>query len=131
MTKPISIIFLIQTIHPISMKSTNVRASIIALLAIPSFLIFPNSSIAQKRDFTFHNRTGATIQSLFVSSPSETDWGDDRLGSDVLSPNDSVTMDNYTSPPDCLQDFKVRFSNDAEVEIRGVDTCENNKYYLL
>jgi hypothetical protein len=129
--KPMPIVLLIQTIHPISMKSTTVRASIVALLAIPSFLMLSNPALAEKRDFAFHNRTGVTIKNLYISSPSERDWGDDRLGTTVLEPNEQVVMDNYTSGSDCIQDFKVRFSDDSESEIRGINMCTVDEYYLL
>jgi hypothetical protein len=45
------------------------------------------------RSFTLHNRSSFTIRRLYVSPTSYENWGHDRLGSNVLSPNYKVTVD--------------------------------------
>lgn len=82
----------------------------------------PSQAIA---DFRLVNRSGRTIQQLFVSAATEQSWGADRLGQNVLPNGRSFTV---TLPRDgtCVYDIRVVYDNNTAAEKRRVNTCEVN-----
>jgi hypothetical protein len=80
----------------------------------------PSQAIA---DFRLVNRSGRTIQQLFVSAATEQSWGADRLGQNVLPNGRSFTV---TLPRDgtCVYDIRVVYDNNTAAEKRRVNTCE-------
>jgi hypothetical protein len=80
----------------------------------------PSQAIA---DFRLVNRSGRTIQQLFVSAATEQSWGADRLGQNVLPTGRSFTV---TLPRDgtCVYDIRVVYDNNTAAEKRRVNTCE-------
>jgi hypothetical protein len=113
------------------MKNKNIRTLVLSLLTIPTLLIFANPSLAEKRDFIFHNKTGKVIKFIYISASTETVWGDDILGENTIDLNDSFTTDNEASGSSCLQDFKAVFNDDSESEIKEINVCETDEYTFL
>jgi hypothetical protein len=72
-------------------------------------------------DFRLNNRTGATINEVYVSSSRSDGWGRDRLGDNVLSSGRGL---NIVLPAgQCTNDIRVVFENGQSQERRGVNTC--------
>ncbi|HEY8610493.1 MAG TPA: hypothetical protein VIL69_04285 [Roseomonas sp.] len=72
-------------------------------------------------DFRLNNRTGATINEVYVSSSSRNNWGRDRLGNNTLPSGQSL---NIVLPAgQCTNDIRVVYENGAAQEQRGVNTC--------
>ncbi|MBL6456267.1 hypothetical protein JMJ55_13110 [Belnapia sp. T6] len=66
------------------------------------------------------NRSGVQIDELYFNPSSNSNWGRDRLGENVLTPGRTASFrpgrgGNY--------DFRVVWSGGGEAEIRGVDIC--------
>jgi hypothetical protein len=82
----------------------------------------PSQAIA---DFRLVNRSGRTIQQLFVSAATDQSWGADRLGQNVLPNGRAFTV---TLPRDgtCVYDIRVVYDNNTAAEKRRVNTCEVN-----
>jgi hypothetical protein len=74
-------------------------------------------------DFRLVNRSGRTIQQIFVSPSSDQNWGADRLGQNVLPPGRAFTV---TLPRDgtCVYDIRVVYDNNTAAEKRHINTCQ-------
>jgi hypothetical protein len=77
-------------------------------------------------DFRLVNRSGRTIQQLFVSAATDQSWGADRLGQNVLPSGRAFAV---TLPRDgtCIYDIRVVYDNNTAAEKRRVNTCEINE----
>jgi hypothetical protein len=56
-------------------------------LMLAAVVSIPTSAAAQDRTFTVFNRSSYRINHLYVSPTSYTNWGNDKLGSDIFYPN--------------------------------------------
>lgn len=72
--------------------------------------------------FNFINQGGLTIRELYVSLSSQSSWGGDRLGSNVLPPGSSVQVP-MPQGGGCNVDIRVVYNNGAASERRGLETC--------
>ena len=61
------------------------------------------------RDFTVHNNINETIAELYVSPTSQTTWGSDILGRDVLPQGESAAIHftPRTNAGECIFDIKL------------------------
>lgn len=82
---------------------------------------------ARNPSFSFVNRTGTTIRELYVSLSSQSVWGQDRLGANVLNPGGTVWVALPTGGT-CNADMRVVFMNGAAQERRGIETCNVMQY---
>jgi hypothetical protein len=80
------------------MKRTAVFLSLLLVLALGAF--------SQTFDFTLMNKTGYTIDKVFVSPAGDDEWGEDVLGEDQLKNNKS---------------FEIKFPADYEAILLAFD----------
>ena len=101
---------------------SRVSTSLVLAGALAIATVLPAS--ADIRSFTVWNNTGTSIAKLFVSPFEIVDWGDDVLGTDVLSPDEGweVMFDRFDAGK-CLYDIKVITKDGNEVKAIGVDLC--------
>ena len=81
---------------------------------------------ADQRNFTLTNGSQIVIVDAYVTASSQTDWGDDILGVDVLLPDESadVLFSRYDGEAGvCLYDILVRGKDGEEGYLYGVDLC--------
>ncbi|PHQ96566.1 MAG: hypothetical protein COB40_07810 [Marinosulfonomonas sp.] len=94
----------------------------IASLAILATTTLP--AAAQDRKVTIVNNTGFTIVRFYGSNKGSTSWEEDILGSDVLGPNSSVSINFDDGTGYCKFDFRAEF-NDGDVIIeKNINICE-------
>ena len=68
------------------------------------------------------NNTGLrTIREVYVSAATDSNWGPDRLGRDVLRPGERLMVPLPTGQ--CVNDVRVVFMDGQAQERRRVDTC--------
>ncbi len=72
--------------------------------------------------FNFVNRSGETIQQLFVSSSRQDSWGRDHLGDRTLPPGRELWV-SLPSGQGCSVDIRVVFSGGRSQERRNIETC--------
>ena len=99
------------------------RATQMATLMAPLLAGLAGPALAQGNnpDFRLNNRTGSTINEVYVSSASRSSWGRDLLGNNTLPSGQSL---NVTLPAgQCVNDIRVVYENGASQEQRGVNTC--------
>lgn len=96
------------------------RAAFAALATVATAL----PALAQSNDpsFTLVNRSGRTIFAAFASSATDPNWGQDRLGRDVLPDGRSIRI-RLVGP--CQTDIRVVYDRQGgpSEERRNVDTC--------
>ena len=95
-------------------------AALMAVAASPAFA-------DGKQDFDLVNRTGYTIDQVFVSPTSSDDWQNDVLGRDVLDEKESVHIRFNRAAKTCKWDLKVVYSDGEEAEWDEFDLCEVSK----
>jgi hypothetical protein len=80
-------------------------------------------ALAQTTDpsFRLNNRTGATINEVYVSSSASSNWGNDRLGSNVLNSGQTLTV--RLPNGQCMNDIRVVYANGRSQEWRQQNTC--------
>lgn len=87
-------------------------------------------ALAQSQDpsFRVNNRSGTTINEVYVSSANDNSWGQDRLGQNVLAPGQSLTI--RLPQAQCMNDIRIVFANGQVHERRRVDTCQITDYNM-
>ena len=73
-------------------------------------------------DFRLNNRSGQTINEVYVSSSNVNSWGQDRLGANVLPSGQSLEISLPAGQ--CVNDIRVVLGSGRALERRGVNTCE-------
>lgn len=95
-----------------------------ALLAVMLAVGSGNAARAEaKQDFTLLNKTGYTIDKVFVSPSAATDWDSDVLGRDQLANGESVHITFSRADKSCKWDVKVVWTDDSSSEWSGFDLC--------
>ena len=95
-----------------------------ALPALLTLLLGAAPALAQSGDPTFrlNNRSGQTINEVYVSSANDQSWGADRLGANLLPSGQSLTI--QLPRGQCMNDIRVVRANNQAQEWRRVDTCQ-------
>ncbi|MES2401091.1 MAG: hypothetical protein V4573_13965 [Pseudomonadota bacterium] len=99
------------------------------LLAVAAFATL-GSAFAGDADFTLVNRTGYPIKEVYLSASKAANWGNDRLGDNILN-NGASKLFRFSDKASCKQDMQVVFDDDgSEVVWEGFNLCEINKVTL-
>ena len=75
--------------------------------------------------FNFINQSGQTIRELYISLSSQSNWGQDRLGNNVMNPGQSIWI-NLPPGGSCNSDIRVVYMNGSANERRNIETCNRN-----
>jgi hypothetical protein len=95
--------------------------SLAAVAATLAGLSGAASAQSNNPDFKINNRTGATMNEIYVSSSARQNWGRDLLGNNTLSSGQSL---NVVLPAgQCTNDIRVVYENGATQEQRNINTC--------
>lgn len=93
-----------------------------ALLAAMVSLL-PGLAVAQgDPSFNLVNRSGQTINEIYVSAVTQPNWGRDLLGQEVL-PNGRFWPVRIAPSAGCQQDIRVVYADGRPEERRNVNTC--------
>jgi len=77
-----------------------------------------------RQNFTVLNRTGHVVMTLNVSPASETSWGPDILGRDVLADGESAEVTFERGENQCLWDIRATYQDGDTTDMRGVNLCQ-------
>ena len=95
-------------------------AAVLALM-----ICWAGIALAQGRqDFTLVNRTGYTIDEVYVAPSKSDDWQNDVLGQDTLDNGQRVRIRFPTRVRTCQWDLKVVYSDQEEAEWERFNLCE-------
>ena len=84
---------------------------------MPAFAQQPSNN----PDFRLNNRGQQAINELYVSSSADANWGQDRLGVNILPPNQSFSV--VLPAGQCMNDIRVIWADGRNQERRQVNTC--------
>ena len=102
------------------MHAALVAASFSAALFVP---VFAPAAHAGEQDFKLINKTGYTIDEVYVSRRSSKNWGRDVMGQDSLQPNRTVTI-TFNAPNNvCRWDLRVKYDDDDTAEWSNLNLC--------
>lgn len=105
---------------------------ILTLAAAAAFLITSGTALAQsKQDFRLTNKTGYTIEKVYVAPSKSTDWEEDVLGQDTLSNGDWVNISFPKKNATCMYDLKVVYDDGSPVEWYNFNLCEISKISIF
>ncbi|MBU8536397.1 hypothetical protein [Falsiroseomonas tokyonensis] len=83
----------------------------------------PASGASQANpSFNLVNHGSAVIREVYVSSVREDNWGEDRLGEQVLPPGRHLAV--RLPAGDCLNDVRIVWMDGRNEERRRLDTCQ-------
>ncbi|QCK84414.1 hypothetical protein E8L99_00695 [Phreatobacter aquaticus] len=107
------------------------RAFLIAAFAA-LLLAAPEAANAQaQQDFVLVNRTGYTIDEVYVSAASRNSWGDDLMGDDSLEEGQQLNVRFPRGASECSFDIKVVYDDQETAEFRGVNLCQVSKVTIF
>lgn len=78
--------------------------------------------------FNLVNQSGRVIEEFYASPASASDWGQDRLGDDVVQPGQSYAI--RLPQGECVYDLRAVFQGGGNQERRGVNTCALDNYVV-
>jgi hypothetical protein len=81
----------------------------------------------EARSVILANRHLSTVQEVYLSPSNETNWGPDRLGTDILQAGDDATV---AMEGGCEADLRIVFPSGAAEERRAVNICETTRIVL-
>lgn len=87
------------------------------------------AAVAGDADFTIFNKTGITINGVFLSPANKTDWGKARLGTDKYFKHGQSVPIKYSDKASCKQDMLVQADdkNNSDLTWEDLNLCEINK----
>ncbi len=80
-----------------------------------------------KQDFTLVNKTGYTIEEVYVSPSKSSDWQSDVLGDEVMNNGKVVNIHFSRAAKTCKWDLKVVYDDKSTAEWDGFDLCSVSK----
>lgn len=101
------------------MKKQSIRALALALLISPL--------VASASEVEFVNASSWTITEIYFSHAKEKNWGEDFLGSEVLSKGDSLTLTDVEAGK---WDVKVVDEDDDVCILENVAITANDKWVI-
>jgi hypothetical protein len=105
---------------------------VLSVVAVGAFAIVAASAaraVAGTQDFTLVNKTGITINNLYVSESSKNSWEEDVLGDDQVEDGDSVDV-TFKGHDSCKWDLMIKDEAGDGLYWRGIDLCKVSKVTL-
>jgi hypothetical protein len=111
---------------PHAMKKTTVLATaLLAVLAGPAAA--QTDRDGHQRWLDIENRSGMTIREAYMTDVDTPNWGDDRLGRDVVPPGNRYRMlpnARQRARGYCRYDVRLIWENGQAWERRSINLCE-------
>lgn len=95
---------------------------------VPASAPARQSNDAYNRDVRIHNQTGWPMTYLYASAGGG--WGEDLLGSGVLSPGQSVVVTLDDGSGACRYSLRAEFDNGQSLQRSGINACQVADYYF-
>ncbi len=95
---------------------------------VPMRILVRQSNDAYNRDVRIHNQTGWPMTYLYASAGG--DWGEDLLGSGILSPGESVVVTIDDGSGACRYSLRAEFDNGQALQRSGINACQVADYYF-
>lgn len=104
----------------------------VALLACSAAASTTAAPIQRRNlDFTLVNKTGLTIDEVYLSPTSDDEWGEDVMGRDVLKNGERVDIKFSSEETECNWDLKIVDEDEDSVEWQKLNLCTANEITLM
>ncbi|MBL8567653.1 MAG: hypothetical protein JNK84_01075 [Phreatobacter sp.] len=107
------------------------RAFLFAAFAAVTLLASGNANAQSQQDFQLVNRTGYTIDEVYVSAASQNTWGNDLMGDDSLEDGQVLNVTFPRGADACSFDIKVVYDDAETAEFRGVNLCQVSRVTIF
>jgi hypothetical protein len=107
------------------------RALFLAAFAALSLMATDGARAQAQQDFVLVNRTGYTIDEVYVSPSSVTNWGNDLMGEDSLENGQQLNVRFNRVTEECSFDIKVVYDDEETAEFRGVNLCQVSRVTIF
>lgn len=107
------------------------QRAMLVILALTCSLTVGYTASGPVLDFTLVNRTGLTIQEVYVSPTSDDEWGEDVMGRDVLRNAEAVDISFSRRETECHWDLKVVDDDEDTVVWEKLNLCEASEITLM
>ena len=105
--------------------------SVLASLVMLGTSLAASAALAQaKQDFQLVNRTGYTINEVYVGPNTSEDWGSDILGDQQFENGKVVNIRFNPRAQVCKWDILVVYDDKDKSPFRNIDLCEVSKITL-
>lgn len=85
----------------------------------------PTATVGTARqNFSVVNTTGTTVATLQVSPTSESEWGDDILGTQVIAPGQTAQVVFDRAEEQCNYDIRATYTDGDTSDMRNVNLCQ-------
>jgi len=79
---------------------------------------------AESRSITVTNDLNETVYYLYLSPEEDSDWGEDRLGDEILDPGSSITIDVQVDSASAVFDLMAEDESEKSYRIEGLNLQE-------
>ena len=97
-------------------------AALIGAALISSSAATPAAAQSNDPSFRVVNRTSDVVQEVYASPSTQQNWGQDRLGSDIIQPGASHIV-RLPADGNCVYDIRFVYQNGRSEEKRNLNTC--------
>ncbi len=97
------------------------RQLVLATTLLAAFAATP--ALAGDQDFKLVNKTGYTIDEVYVSRTSSKSWGNDIMGRGTLEADASVNITFNAPDSVCNWDLKVKYDDNDTAEWSNLNLC--------
>lgn len=87
-----------------------------------------SSNDGQDRRVAIVNGRQSVLREFYASSSDTDDWGDDRLGQDVIRPGRRLTLNIDDGQNNCFYDFKAVFADGRVIVRNQMNVCQLSEY---
>lgn len=88
------------------------------------------AAAAGDQDFLLINKTGLTVDEVYLSPSDDDSWGEDVLGIDVLPDDGRVQITFSRKETACVWDLKIVDEDDDDVVWEEIDLCKASQVTL-
>lgn len=107
------------------------RALVLAAFAALFLTVAGEAHAQARQDFAIVNQTGYTIDEVYVSASSTTNWGEDLMGDDTFENGQTLNVSFPVDTTACRYDIKVVYDDQTSVEWRNVNLCRISRVTLF
>lgn len=91
----------------------------------------PEAYAQGKQDFTLVNKTGYTIEQVYVAPSKSDEWEEDVLGQDVLDDGERLNISFPKRAGSCRWDLRVVYDDADEAEWYDFNLCTTSKITIF
>jgi len=86
---------------------------------------------AGDQDFTLINKTGLTVDELYLSPSNDNEWGEDVLGVDTLADGAKADIEFSRKESECMWDMKIVDEDGDAVIWEDINLCRASEITLF